>query len=277
MDSGHMNLGLGLAWLAWVIAAGHGSTIQAGDCCPADLAAADNMVNSADLAQLLGSWGPCPACSGDLNGDGLVDPADLATLLGSWGPCLFEYPVAFKPEAEQIGLEMLGPDGPMVVPPCLYQRIERDLELIRDLEPSLIDQIHTPAWAADSFAVSLMENTPLDAYLCLNEYYQVTDAVNGYDNWWQLTLPGNVNTPALIEEYQALNEVIFAELLYIIGGDDFWVPTPLGDGVWRWEVDDGWFDCYDGCDCHRLYVFETDEAGNVTLIDFGEFGYPWCL
>jgi len=28
---------------------------------------------------------PCPA---DLNGDGVVNAADLATLLGSWGPCL---------------------------------------------------------------------------------------------------------------------------------------------------------------------------------------------
>lgn len=28
-----------------------------------------------------------PACPGDLDGDGIVGPADLATLLGGWGPC----------------------------------------------------------------------------------------------------------------------------------------------------------------------------------------------
>lgn len=44
-------------------------------------------VNGADLATLLGAWGPCGACLGcrsDLNGDCTTDAADLALLLGSW-------------------------------------------------------------------------------------------------------------------------------------------------------------------------------------------------
>ncbi len=47
----------------------------------------DGAVNAADLAQLLGSWGPCPCCPADLDGDGDVGAFDLAQLLGSWGPC----------------------------------------------------------------------------------------------------------------------------------------------------------------------------------------------
>jgi len=47
----------------------------------------DGMVNGADLAILLGGWGPCAGCPGDLDGDGDIDGADLATLLGAWGPC----------------------------------------------------------------------------------------------------------------------------------------------------------------------------------------------
>ncbi len=57
----------------------------------------DGTVDAADLASLLGSWGPCPAgvCCADLvtSGtfapppDGVVDAADLAALLGNWGPC----------------------------------------------------------------------------------------------------------------------------------------------------------------------------------------------
>jgi len=50
----------------------------------------DGMVNAADLAILLGAWGPCDKgdpCLPDLNGDGMVTAADLAILLGSWGPC----------------------------------------------------------------------------------------------------------------------------------------------------------------------------------------------
>jgi len=48
----------------------------------------DGTVDGADLALLLGSWGPCPLpadCPADLDHDGIVDAGDLAILLGSWG------------------------------------------------------------------------------------------------------------------------------------------------------------------------------------------------
>ncbi|MCZ6655018.1 MAG: hypothetical protein O7D91_18575 [Planctomycetota bacterium] len=47
----------------------------------------DGVVDAADLAILLGSWGPCEQCPADFDGDGSVSAADLAILLGSWGPC----------------------------------------------------------------------------------------------------------------------------------------------------------------------------------------------
>jgi hypothetical protein len=57
----------------------------------------DGIVDGADLALLLGAWGPCPAggcCSDTVTSatfapppDGVVDGADLAMLLGNWGPC----------------------------------------------------------------------------------------------------------------------------------------------------------------------------------------------
>jgi hypothetical protein len=53
--------------------------------CPADLNG-DGMVSAADLALLLGSWGPGGGAA-DLSGDGAVNATDLALLLGSWGPC----------------------------------------------------------------------------------------------------------------------------------------------------------------------------------------------
>jgi hypothetical protein len=48
----------------------------------------DGIVGPADLAILLGSWGPCPQegdCPADLDSDGVVGAADLAILLGNWG------------------------------------------------------------------------------------------------------------------------------------------------------------------------------------------------
>ncbi len=54
--------------------------------CSADLNG-DGNINAADLALLLGNWGPCGVCPTDLNNDGMVNAADLALLLGRWGPC----------------------------------------------------------------------------------------------------------------------------------------------------------------------------------------------
>jgi len=42
-------------------------------------------VDGADLAQLLGAWGPGHGPA-DLDGSGAIDAADLAILLGAWGP-----------------------------------------------------------------------------------------------------------------------------------------------------------------------------------------------
>ena len=55
--------------------------------CDADLDG-DGSVGSADLAILLGTWGPIPTPDPpDFDGDGDVDASDLAILLGTWGPC----------------------------------------------------------------------------------------------------------------------------------------------------------------------------------------------
>jgi hypothetical protein len=55
----------------------------------------DGQVDAADLAFLLGDWGPNPGSPADFVNsgtfmpppDGTVDAADLAVLLGAWGPC----------------------------------------------------------------------------------------------------------------------------------------------------------------------------------------------
>lgn len=54
--------------------------------CPADLSG-DGSVSGADIAIVLGSWGPCDGCAADLNNDGVVNGADIAIILGAWGPC----------------------------------------------------------------------------------------------------------------------------------------------------------------------------------------------
>ena len=52
--------------------------------CASDLNG-DGIVAGADLALVLGSWGPCKTCDGDVNGDHVVDGVDLAFVLTRWG------------------------------------------------------------------------------------------------------------------------------------------------------------------------------------------------
>jgi hypothetical protein len=70
-------------------------------------------------------------------------------------------------------------------------------------------------------------------------------------------------------------EVQFAEPNGLIGGQNFWTPTDHG-ASWIRDVDDGWYDCFDGCDRHRLYPLGTTAAGGIRLLSFEEFGAPWC-
>ena len=49
-----------------------------------------------------------------------------------------------------------------------------------------------------------------------------------------------------------------------------------GSGDWIWYIDDGWHDCFDGCDCHIYYTFLVTEDGSVTLLDKQQWGMPWC-
>lgn len=61
-------------------------TVKRIDGCFGDLDG-DGVVDGADLAALLASWGACSDCAADLDGDGFVDGSDLAAVLGAWGPC----------------------------------------------------------------------------------------------------------------------------------------------------------------------------------------------
>lgn len=54
--------------------------------CPHDLNA-DGAIGPADLALLLGAWGPGDGNPPDFDSNGQVNPEDLAVLLGAWGPC----------------------------------------------------------------------------------------------------------------------------------------------------------------------------------------------
>ncbi len=242
--------------------------------CPGDFTG-DVEVNIDDVFAMLGVWGDCPGCPEDLNGDDVVNIDDVFALLGMWGPCRFEYqPPYADVEAEQIGLEMLGAGGPLLLPQEIYDRIDRDLDLIRVEEPALADQSHSMLWSPTQILVGFVGSEPLGEYDALNTYYQAS--VSDHGTFSLLTFPGKINVPVMAMEYAALDAISWAEPNGLFGGQNFWTPTDMGGDLWEWHVDDGWHDCYDGCDCHREYTFEVDGSGTVTLTDYFEWGMPWC-
>ena len=203
---------------------------------------------------------------------------DLLVLLGGWGPTVFDFsPTLDNAEAEQIALEMLGPSGPLRPELADYERIITDQALIRVRDKRLLDQPHSPAWVANQMIVERKEGDPQQDYLCLNEFYQVTNENHLFGDWYVLTFADDLNIPALAEIYVLeAASVLSAGPDWFIGGQNFWEATPMKGGVWLWNIDDGWNDCFDGCDCHREYVIETDAKGNVQIISIKEWGAPWC-
>lgn len=258
-----------------------GGTVCAGSTCAADLDGS-GVVNGLDLANLLGAWGRCEGCDADLDGSGVVNGIDLAMLLSAWGRLpSFDYGKPLPDgEAEQIALEMLGGTGPLLPPAETYERVARDLDLIRAFELALADQTHTPAWAPNRLIISVFDDQPTDELDCLNNSFGVTamDKLFGFGGttWYVLSFPGNLNVVTLGAQYAALPEVDIAEPDSLLGGQNRWEPTPLAGGLWQWFIDDGFGDCFDGCDCHTYSTFTVDEKGTVTLIDSKQFGQPWC-
>jgi len=250
--------------------------------CAADLNG-DRSVNIGDLAMLLAAWGTCTpgeACPADLNNDGTVNIADLGLLLAAWGPCPgFVYPDIENPEAYQIAMEMLGAGGPLLPPDELVDRVARDIDLIRKATPLLEGKFHTPAFQWDFLILSRDHDADPSSYQCLNDYY-------GASVWAELEhlqmtilqFPGASNTPALAQIYAQSVHVNWAEASGIYGGENFWTPTPIGglDGTWAWFVDDGFHDCFDGCDCHYYYWFTVSGEGEVTLVNFEQQGAWYC-
>ncbi len=243
--------------------------------CPADLDCT-GQVGVPDLLQLLAEWGN-PGSDADLTNDGTVGVPDLLELLANWGECIFAYPTPpANTEAWQIALEMLGTTGGLVPTQAIVDRVETDLALIRKAEPSLASQQHTMAWAPNQIIASYPadgENPNVD---CLLAAYggQVVNIFFG--SMHVIQFPGHVNMAAMAQLFANLPETAWAEPDGLVGGQNFYVPTNLGGGEWHWWIDDGWHDCFDGCDCHIYYEFKTDAEGNVTLLNKTQQGQSWC-
>jgi hypothetical protein len=250
---------------------------------PGDLDA-DGIVDAGDLAAFAGCLAgpdvaePPPGCDpnnferADLHADGDLDLHDFAVLALYVGREYFNY----GPHRENLEAEMLAMDisGELRAPDAEYERILRDLALIRTAYPELETVIDDTDYLPNQLLVGLVDGQPLDDYYALNEYYQLESEEIHY-SFRLLTFCDSLNAPVLAVIYAALPAVSWADPNYLIGIDDY-ITIDVIASTYRYSIDDGFLDCFDGCDCHRFWVIDVDEAGTVTLISYQEYGMPWC-
>ncbi|MEW6198753.1 MAG: dockerin type I domain-containing protein [Planctomycetota bacterium] len=245
---------------------------------------ADSQVNAADWLAfetcLVGPdvTVPPPGCDpeqfdrADLSGDGDVDLPDLAALMPLLGRAYFDY----GPHRDNLEAEMLAMDLRQMLraQEADYQRVLRDLALIRAAYPKLKDVIDDTDWVPKELLLKLVAGQPTAGYQALNRFYQVVR--EQVQSWGiKLTFCDNLNAEVLALEYEALPEVQWAEPNHLIGIDDYITVTDLGER-WQYWIDDGFMDCFDGCDCHREWILQVDTVGTVYLISYREWGQPWC-
>lgn len=189
------------------------------------------------------------------------------------GVGLFDYtPHRLDGEAEYLAMEL---SGALRAPDDEYNRIHRDLGLIRSAVPAVnIVQFHG-AYAPDQMFVRLEIDLSQDGFDQLNAFYQVIDdreytIVPGLH---VLTFCDTLNIPALAPEYEVLPEVRYAGPNYSIGdGDDISV-TPIGT-TYRYEFDHGSGDCASGCLCRQYWTVDVLEDGVLTEVLSWDEG--WC-
>lgn len=217
----------------------------------------------------------------DFDEDGDVDLDDYDGFESSvTGPTeYFDYGPSPLPnfEAELLALET-GPD--LFADLVMYERIKRDLALIRDFQPDAAGAQHDPTWLPDEMIVFVLDDLPRCEFDALNVLFQVTAVdflfQSGGGIWYVVHYPGRMRIPVLTGFYETLPEVGFAEPNFLIGTDDHITVVPGPDGVWTYHIEDGFHDCFDGCDCHIFWIFEVDPKGNVEQTSLQCSGLPWC-
>jgi hypothetical protein len=194
---------------------------------------------------------------------------------GRFCPFVYDSPRS-NVEAEQIGFEMLGRQGPLLLADTVYERVLRDLTLIRGTRPELADQQHLGLWPPNHVMISIADGHTIVDLEEINTCYQAKPT-HLFDRWYVLELPGKLNVPRLAALYAALAPVSIANVDGIVGQENYWTPEDRGGGTWRWTVDDGFYDCFDGCDCHTYYRFDINEIGTVVLLERWQEGMPYCV
>lgn len=249
----------------------------------------DSTAGAADFAMISGCFGgvdvegppagcaPAAFIEADLDADGDVDLHDYSLFTLAFGEEYFDYaPYREDEEAEWLAIVL---SGELRAPDEEYERIHRDLALIRAEYPQLSTVVDSPDYHPKKLGVWLIEGMAREGYDALNRFFQVVsdrtfDIVPGYQ---VLTFCGSINARALEQIYEDLPEVEDAYPQWFINlGAPRDIDVTRMDDVYIYTFRPAYSVETPGL-CLRVHITGTDSAGAViSIFCMDSCGLYWC-
>jgi len=201
----------------------------------------------------------------DTDGDGDVDLRDFTVFSNRFGRNHFDYgPSRVDNEAESLAIEL---DDTIRASDSTYERIRRDLGLSRDEFPELADvRYRGGRYQPQTMLVKLEEGVPTDSFDSLNELLLVVEKRPvGSSGWQLLTFYDTLNIPRVVNWYNNLSEVGYAQPSWFCCDGDSISVSSLWD-AYAYEFVHGYGDCMSGCMCHELWGVVVSKDGIATLV-----------
>ena len=210
---------------------------------------------------------PQAASAFDTDGDNDVDLRDYSRFANAFLTEYFDYgPHREDPEAERFAIQL---SGELRAPDEMYERVHRDLALVRQLYSDLQGVSDTPEYVGDHLLVRLVSANNRGMFDTLNAFFLVTYdyQYHGDPGLHLLRFCDDLNAPALALNYEDLDEVQHAE--------PDWVYCTYGCGPSNIDVSQSvthyryTFNYVSqnpanpSESCWRTRILETDDSGQV--------------
>lgn len=167
--------------------------------------------------------------------------------------------------------------GELRAPDEVYDRVVRDLQLIRDRYPVLSAVVDGPDFVPENLLLRLDPEKPWTGYEEMNAFYQVVNVRPStiIPEIHRLTFCDGLNARVLELIYESLHEVLYAGPNWWTGFPDRISVEELGE-TYRYTFWDG-YNCFDGCGCFRTWEIDVEYDGALTLVSYSEDDNSSCF